>query len=234
MGISGVVLSTSGMREGIRNGTYTGWDDIHLGTLRAIARRGIEPEAVRNAMIDIGMGETDISFSWENLYARNREIVDPKANRYFFVPDPVEVSIEGAPRREAHALLHPNDPSRGVRTLITDGRVLLPRRDIEGQGLIRLKDLYNVWVDREGDTLRVSYAGDSLDEARQVKAPIIQWVPVDANLPCTLLRQEGDMEGFCEPLVVGEVGGVVQFERIGFARIDSVNGGSVTAYFAHR
>jgi glutamyl-tRNA synthetase len=42
------------------------------------------------------------------------------------------------------------------------------------------------------------------------------------------------MEGFCEPMVVGEVGGVVQFERIGFARIDSVNGGSVTAYFAHR
>ena len=234
MGISGVVLSTSGMREGIRNGTYTGWDDIHLGTLRAIARRGIEPEAVRNAMIDIGMGETDISFSWENLYARNREIVDPKANRYFFVPDPVEVSIEGAPRREAHALLHPNDPSRGVRTLITDGRVLLPRRDIEGQGLIRLKDLYNVWVDREGDTLRVSYAGDSLDEARQVKAPIIQWVPVDANLPCTLLRQEGNLEGFCEPLVVGEVGRVVQFERIGFARIDSVKSGRVNAYFAHR
>ena len=234
MGISGVVLSTSGMREGIRNGTYTGWDDIHLGTLRAIARRGIEPEAVRNAMIDIGMGETDISFSWENLYARNREIVDPKANRYFFVPDPIEVSIEGAPRREAHALLHPNDPARGVRTLVTDGRVLLPRRDIEGQGLIRLKDLYNVRVDREGDTLRVSYAGDSLDEARQVKAPIIQWVPVDANLPCTLLRQEGNLEGFCEPLVVGEVGRVVQFERIGFARIDSVKSGRVNAYFAHR
>ncbi|MGI5937543.1 glutamate--tRNA ligase, partial [Methanoculleus thermophilus] len=133
MGISGVVLSTSGMREGIKSGLYTGWDDIHLGTLRAIARRGIEPDAVRNAMIDIGIGETDISFSWENLYARNKEIVDPKANRYFFVPDPVEVTIEGAPHREAHALLHPNDPSRGVRTLVTEGRVLLPRADIAGK-----------------------------------------------------------------------------------------------------
>ncbi|HQD26705.1 MAG TPA: glutamate--tRNA ligase [Methanoculleus thermophilus] len=234
MGISGVVLSTSGMREGIKSGLYTGWDDIHLGTLRAIARRGIEPDAVRNAMIDIGIGETDISFSWENLYARNKEIVDPKANRYFFVPDPIEVTVEGAPRHEAHALLHPNDPSRGVRTLVTEGRVLLPRADIAGKSMVRLKDLYNIRIAWDGDTPRVSYAGDSLEEARSEKAPIIQWLPADAKLPCTLLRQEGSLEGFCEPLVASEADRVVQFERIGFARVDSVEGGRVSAYFAHR
>ncbi|WP_067072065.1 glutamate--tRNA ligase [Methanoculleus horonobensis] len=234
MGISGVVLSTSGMREGIKSGLYTGWDDIHLGTMRAIARRGIEPEAVRNAMVDIGIGETDISFSWENLYSRNKELVDPKANRYFFVPDPVEVTVEGAPRREAHALLHPNDPSRGVRTLVAEGAILLPRADIEGKSMVRLKDLYNVKIEWDGDALRVSYAGDSLEEARHEKAPIIQWLPADAKLPCTLLRQDGSLEGFCEPLVAGETDRVVQFERIGFARIDSADGGRVSAYFAHR
>jgi glutamyl-tRNA synthetase len=234
MGISGVVLSTSGMREGIKSGLYTGWDDIHLGTLRAIARRGIEPEAVRNAMVDIGIGETDISFSWENLYSRNKELVDPKANRYFFVPDPIEVTVEGAPRHEAHALLHPNDPSRGVRTLVTEGRVLLPRADIAGKSMVRLKDLYNIRIAWDGDTPRVSYAGDSLEEARSEKAPIIQWLPADAKLPCTLLRQEGSLEGFCEPRVAEEADRVVQFERIGFARIDSVEGGRVSAYFAHR
>ncbi|MDN7013413.1 glutamate--tRNA ligase [Methanoculleus sp. FWC-SCC3] len=234
MGISGVVLSTSGMREGINSGLYTGWDDIHLGTMRAIARRGIEPEAVRNAMIDIGIGETDISFSWENLYSRNKELVDPRANRYFFVPDPVEVTVEGAPRHEAHAALHPNDPSRGVRTLIAEGAILLPRADIEGRSMVRLKDLYNIRIAWDGDTPRVSYAGDSLEEARSEKAPIIQWLPADAKLPCTLLRQDENLEGFCEPPVAGETGNVVQFERIGFARVDSVEGGRVSAYFAHR
>ncbi|MDD4253686.1 MAG: glutamate--tRNA ligase family protein, partial [Methanoculleus horonobensis] len=234
MGISGVVLSTSGMREGIKSGLYTGWDDIHLGTMRAIARRGIKPEAVRNAMIDIGIGETDISFSWENLYSRNKEVVDPKANRYFFVPDPVEVTVEDAPRHEAHAALHPGDPARGVRTLVAEGRILLPRADIEGRSMVRLKDLYNVGIAWDGDTPRVSYAGDSLEEARHEKAPIIQWLPADAKLPCTLLRQDGSLEGFCEPLVAGETDRVVQFERIGFARIDSADGGRVSAYFAHR
>ncbi|MDD1674023.1 MAG: glutamate--tRNA ligase, partial [Methanomicrobiales archaeon] len=76
MGIEGVVLSTSQMRRGINEGTYTGWDDIRLGTLRALARRGIGPEAVRNAVLAIGIGDTDISFSWDNLYAENRKIVD--------------------------------------------------------------------------------------------------------------------------------------------------------------
>ncbi|MCK9277190.1 MAG: glutamate--tRNA ligase [Methanoculleus sp.] len=234
MGISGVVLSTSSMREGIKSGVYTGWDDIHLGTMRAIARRGIQPEAVRNAMIDIGIGETDITFSWENLYSRNKELVDPKANRYFFVPDPVEVDVEGAPRHEARAALHPNDPSRGVRTLVTAGRVLVPKADIEGREMVRLKDLYNIRIDWDTDAPHVSYAGDLLEDARRVKAPIIQWLPVEAKLPCILHRQEGDVEGFCEPLVAGEVDNVVQFERIGFARVDSVDGGRVSAYFAHR
>ncbi len=234
MGISGVVLSTSSMREGIRSGAYTGWDDVHLGTLRAIARRGIEPEAVRNAMVDIGMGETDITFSWENLYARNKEIIDPKANRYFFVPDPVEVAVEGAPAHEAHALLHPGDPARGVRTLVAEGAILLPRADIAGRSMVRLKDLYNVRIAWDEDTPHLTYAGEALEDARREKAPIIQWLPAGAGIPCTLHTQDGDVEGFCEPLVTGEVGNVVQFERVGFARIDSVEDGRVSAYFAHR
>ncbi len=235
MGISGVVLSTSSMREGIRSGVYTGWDDLHLGTLRAIARRGIQPEAVREAMVDIGMGETDITFSWENLYAQNKEIIDPKANRYFFVPDPIEVVVEGAPVHEARALLHPGDLARGVRTLITDGRVLLPEAEIEGRGMVRLKDLYNVRITWDGGIPHLSYAGEALEDARRERAPIIQWLPANAKIPCTLHTQDGDVEGFCEPLVAGEVGSVVQFERVGFARIDAVtDDGRVDAFFAHR
>ena len=34
---------------------------------------GILPEAVKNAMIAIGIGDVDISFSWDNLYAENRK-----------------------------------------------------------------------------------------------------------------------------------------------------------------
>jgi glutamyl-tRNA synthetase len=235
MGIEGVVLSTSQMRAGIREGTYTGWDDIRLGTLRALARRGISPEAVKNAMLAIGIGDTDISFSWDNLYAENKKIVDPVANRYFFVPDPLAITIAGAQDHTAHALLHPSDAARGTRTLAFTGTVLVPKAEIaEGTAMIRLKDLFNVRVSRDNGTMAFSYGGDSLADARAAKARIIQWLPAQDTVPCTLLTPEGEMRGACEPRVTAELGKVVQFERVGFAKIDSADASGVTAYFTHK
>ncbi|HJJ72003.1 MAG TPA: glutamate--tRNA ligase, partial [Methanocorpusculum sp.] len=144
MSIAGLELSTSGMRKGINEGLYTGWDDIHLGTLRALARRGIQAEAVRGAVVDIGMGDTDISFSWENLFAANKAIIDADADRYFFVPDAVEVTVADAPEMTAHAPVYPNKPERGERLLPFTGKVLLPRAEVEKGGMLRLKDLFNI------------------------------------------------------------------------------------------
>ena len=235
MGIEGVVLSTSQMRLGIKEGTYSGWDDIRLGTMRALARRGISPEAVKNAMLAIGIGDTDISFSWDNLYAENRKIVDPVANRYFFVPDPIPATIGGAPKHTSHALLHPGDVARGTRTLEFEGSVLLPKSEIvPGTTMVRLKDLFNVKIEWDEGTPSFSYGGDSLAEARAAKAHIIQWLPAQVAVPCILLTQEGEMKGACEPLVQQEPGRVVQFERVGFARIDAVDAVGVRAYFTHK
>jgi glutamyl-tRNA synthetase len=235
MGIEGVVLSTSQMRLGIKEGTYSGWDDIRLGTMRALARRGISPAAVKNAMLAIGIGETDISFSWDNLYAENRKIVDPVANRYFFVPDPIPATIGGAPKHTSHALLHPGDVARGTRTLEFEGSVLLPKSEIvPGTTMVRLKDLFNVKIEWDEGTPSFLYGGDSLAEARAAKAHIIQWLPAQVAVPCILLTQEGEMKGACEPLVQEEPGRVVQFERVGFARIDAVDAVGVRAYFTHK
>ena len=231
MSIAGLELSTSGMRKGINEGLYTGWDDIHLGTLRALARRGIQPEAVRAATIDIGMGDTDISFSWENLFAQNKAVIDAGADRYFFVPEPVEVEITGAPKTEAHAPVYPNQPERGERVLPFTGRVLLPKGEMEKGGMLRLKDLFNINITGPNSA---EYAGDSLADARSSKAAIVQWLPIEMAAPCSLLMPEGIFEGFCEPAVRGYAGRIVQFERVGFSKIDAVNDGKVIAYFTHR
>jgi glutamyl-tRNA synthetase len=235
MGIEGVVLSTSQMRLGIKEGTYTGWDDIHLGTMRALARRGISPDAVKNAMLAIGIGDTDISFSWDNLYAENRKIVDPTANRYFFVPDPMSATIEGAARHTAHAMLHPSDAARGTRTLEFEGSVLLPKSEIvPGTPMVRLKDLFNVKIAWDGTIPSFSYGGDSLADARAAKAHIIQWLPAQDTVPCILLTPDGEMKGACEPRVRDERDKVIQFERVGFARIDRVDASGISAYFTHK
>ncbi|HDR73185.1 MAG TPA: glutamate--tRNA ligase [Methanoculleus sp.] len=234
LSIGGVVLSTSAIKEGIVSGVYSGWDDIHLGTLKAIARRGFEPDAVRKAMIDIGIGETDITFSWENLFAQNKAVIDPRANRYFFVPDPVRLPVADAPVQTAEAALHPNEPERGVRRLLFEGSAVVPRREIEGKAMVRLKDLFNVNIAWKGEKPSLTYAGESLEEARNAHAPIIQWLPPRQARNCILKTPDGEVEGYCEEACAAECHRVVQFERVGFARIDAVAEDLVTAYFAHR
>ncbi len=118
MSIEGLVLSTSSMHQGIAEGRFSGWDDIRLGTLRALARRGIRPEAVRSAIIEIGIGETDISFSWDNLFAKNRDVIDRGANRYFFVEDPITLRVQEAPEQTAR--------SPGTREILKGGAGILP------------------------------------------------------------------------------------------------------------
>ncbi len=100
--------------------------------------------------------------------------------------------------------------------------------------MVRLKDLFNVKIAWDGETPSFSYGGDSLADARAVKAHIIQWLPAQATAPCTLLTQEGEMKGACEPAVRSEAGKVVQFERVGFVKIDAVDVSGVKAYFTHK
>jgi glutamyl-tRNA synthetase len=132
-------------------------------------------------------------------------------------------------------MLHPGDSARGYRTLVFEGTVLLPGHEISrDMKMVRLKDLFNVMIAWNRSTPLLSYAGDSLADARALKAPIIQWLPAQDAVPCTLLTQEGEIIGACEPAVKKELGRVVQFERVGFVKIDAADDSGIIAYFTHR
>ena len=235
MGIEGLVLSTSAMREGISSGLYSGWDDPKLGTMRALKRRGILPEAISKTMTEIGVGETDISFSWDNLYAQNKSFVDPVSDRFFFVADPVEMIVSGAEPQQAEAQKFPGDPKRGVRVIPFDRKVLVQRSDLDGEPhMLRLKDLFNVTPEYGSSPFIGAYAGDALADARAAKAPIVQWLPPSACTPCQVHRPEGVIHGFCEPEVANYIGKTVQFERTGFVFVDSVCDEGIIVYYSHR
>ncbi len=224
-------FSTSSLRQSIEEGEYSGWDDPRLPTLRALKRRGILPEAVRKFMIDMGVGETDISISMDTLYAENRKIIDPLANRYFFVWDPVELAIEDAQSCVATPSLHPTE-KRGQRSIPVDSTVLVCREDVGSAGdQLRLKDLYNVEI-TSTNPLKARCIDNSLKDESGNRRRIIHWAPVE-NVPVKVLGPQGETTGVAEPGVVAELDKMVQFERFGFCRIDSVDD-EVVAYFAHK
>ena len=226
-----IALSTSGAREGIVEGKYSGWDDPRLGTIRAIARRGIRPEAIRKLMVEIGVKIADSTMSWKKIYGLNRNILEEEARRYFFAADPVRFEIEGLPGPiRVERSLHPDKPELGNRILELNGDVYLPRGDLR-EGPLRLIDAVNV-IYSDGE---LRYHSEGIEEARELQAAMIHWVPAESALKAVVVMPdaseiEGVIEGDASEL---EVDDVVQLERFGFARVDS-SGERLVFYYAHK
>ncbi|MEM4729449.1 MAG: glutamate--tRNA ligase [Thermoplasmata archaeon] len=257
--IEDTVLSKSEIERGVRAGIYTGWDDVRLGTVRALAKRGIRPEAIRRYWLEVGTKDVDIQFSWQNLHAINRQLVDESADRFFFVWDPVPLWITGAPPLEGHAPVHPGHPERGIRRValseapsassvesflsarpelpeaLSGQVVLVCREDVEALQpgtRLRLKDLCNIEL---RDRFEARYIGDDLGILKE-GARIIHWAALSA-VPCEVQMEDGSWRrGVAEAGAREAVGRLVQFERFGYVRLDRFDNelGRLVGYFAHR
>ncbi|MBU4535115.1 MAG: glutamate--tRNA ligase [Euryarchaeota archaeon] len=229
-----VALSTSQARQGIAEGMYSGWDDPRLGTIRAIARRGINSQSIKELMQEIGVKISDSIISWKKIYGLNRNILEEKSNRYFFVGDAQEVHIKNVPEevlRVVERPLHPDFLKRGYRKIPFTGKVYLNPDDLEQDQVLRLMDAVNVKVENG----KVDYHSHTFDEARALKAQIVQWVPSDSNISTEVVMPDASIikgwsEPDCDKLTVGEV---VQMERFGFARLDEIIDDKLIFYYAH-
>ena len=228
-----IALSTSKALAGIEDGTYSGWDDPRLGTLRAIARRGIDPRTIYDLITEIGVKMADSAISWKKIYGLNRNFLEPIANRYFFVEDPQIIEVNNYEDGEVviERPLHADHLDRGNRLLPFDGRAYLAKSDI-ADGVFRLMDAVNVDI-KDGN---VTYNSTSFEEARDIKARIIQWVPVEENVKVTIVMDDASLKtGLGESTLCDlEVGDVVQFERVGFARLDEIRDDELVFYYAHK
>ena len=228
-----IALSTSKALEGIENGTYSGWDDPRLGTLRAVARRGIDPRTIYNLITEIGVKMADSAISWKKIYGLNRNLLEPVANRYFFVENPQLIEVKGYEDGEVtiERPLHADHLDRGNRILLFDGSAYLAKEDVE-DGVFRLMDAVNVDIkDNE-----VTYNSTSFEDARAVKAKIIQWVPSEENVNVTIVMDDASLKkGLGESALSDlKVGDIVQFERVGFARLDEISQDGLVFYYAHK
>ncbi len=245
--ITGAYLSKSKIVQGIREGTFKDWDDPRLATFAALRRRGITPKAIKKMIIDIGPKTQDLTLSWENLYAYNRKILDPEANRYFFVQNPIELTVRSVPREYTSRLnLHPEYPERGFREYAIKPKgdehaaaFWVSSKDMDitkTSSMIRLMELFNVKIEKVGSYYaQASFASDAYEEAKKRKAQLIHWIPVGEDMPCQVVMpdatiSEGIAEKACKQL---KQNAVIQFERFGFVRIDK-NNAKLIAYYSQK
>ncbi len=230
--VEGMKASKREIARLIEEGKVTGWDDPRLITLAGLKRRGILPETIKGLAMELGLSTSQPTISWENLFSINRKLLDPMANRYFLVIDPVRIIVNNAPNKTARLKLHPNCPERGFREVETSGIFFISRSDAETLkpgDKIRLKDLYNIEI-TSTDPLNAKYVGEEVIKG----IPKIQWVTMD-NVKTKLIipdmlfkdgvfNEESLVEREClaeKGVANVKVDEIVQFERVGFARKDS-------------
>lgn len=228
LSMTGLMLSKSAIREGVEKGAYTGWDDPKLGTLRALRRRGWQPEAIRNAILEIGPTSSDSTVALENLAAHNRKIVDKTADRYFFIAEPLKIKVAKPPVRRAKLKLHPDRP-KGWRTFRTGDTFIIEKQDMgwyRGKE-VRLIGLYNIML---RDRAACEVTGIELKPIQK-----IHWLPATGNIKVKVITPERMLDGFGERgLLHAKVGSVVQLERFGFVRVEKKSRTGVTVVFGHK
>ena len=223
--LSGMVLSKSLIRDGIEKHRFNGWDDPKLGTLRALRRRGFQPDTIRQIIIDVGPKPSDITISMENLAAYNRKLVDRSARRYFFIQNAKKIEVSGLRIKSAELPFHPDERSKGGRKFKIGKQFLIDAKDFESyKGLeVRLKDLCNIKL---GD--KSSYTGTEL---RSV--PKIHWLPekhitVRITMPNQILKGYGETN-----LLKAKRGEIIQFERFGFVKLEKISSSGISAVWLH-
>ncbi len=225
------------IRQAFREGAIESWGDVKVPTVRSLLERGIQPKALIEFYKGIGAKKTDISVSMESIYAINRKLLDPKARRFHFVPDPVEVVVEGAPAIETKIPYHPDRKELGERVYrFKEGthHLFISRADLPREGeKVRLKHLYNIVIREVGESVVAEFAGTEIGKEKK-----IQWVPKIGEHPilAEIIHPSGKnivgyIEHWAQTLKDGEI---VQLERVCFARVKSNQGEKIFFYWTHR
>jgi len=125
-------------------------------------------------------------------------------------------------------------PEKGVANL------LISSRDTEllrKSKVVRLMELFNVEVKTiENDSIMTTFHSLDYLKAREVKAPLINWLPDGNNTAGEVVMPDASkIQGPVESDILREkVGSIIQMVRFGFGRVDSMTNEKVTIYYAHR
>lgn len=227
--LEGMESSGRVIREKVNSGELIGWDDPSLPTLRALKRRGFTPEAIKQLVIESGITKAAGStLTWDTLIKYNKRILNDTSKRFFFIKESVEIKVEGDKERTFSLEMHPNLPL-GKRDFKSNGVYFLEKEDIDSfkdKTLVRLMDNINFIYDAKTKTCKF-HSEDYLSFKNfSGEKKIIHYLPTNEKqlYQITIFMPDhkmlkGPAEKNIETLKVGEI---IQFERFGFCRLDSI------------
>jgi len=241
----GFPVSCSKTKVRINSGEFEGWNDVRIPFLPALRRRGYQPEALRKYAVQVGVTKNDktvhIKDYYKQLNALNKELIDPVSNRYFFVEEPIKIIVKNSDYKEIELDLHP-DNKKGGRLFFTNNNFYIPKKDFENtkEGeVIRLIDCMTIKKikDKEFEFIKNKYEKNDTTK-------LIQWLPVgddEKELGTKLIDTKIIMpdnsiiKGLSERTIKKlATGTIIQFQRLGFCKLDQTIGETKVFCFGHK
>ncbi|KYK20086.1 glutamyl-tRNA synthetase [Thermoplasmatales archaeon SG8-52-4] len=245
LSIEGMPVSKRKIKPLIDSGKVNGYDDIRLPTLRGLNKRGILPEAIKQFVLEQGISKVESTVSFSLVEAINRKIIDTNAKRYFFINDPIKLTVRNAPDKIKDIKFHPDNKNLGSRTVKTGKTFFIQNSDLKNLkvgDVFRLKDLYNVKIIKKDKEVLAEYAGEILiPESLKIQWTTDNFVKIDILIPEPLFINDEynpnslkKIKGYAEESVsLIKTGEIIQFERFGFVRIENINN-KIVGYFTHK
>jgi len=243
--IEGVKISKSKGSKEVNSGAYIGWNDPRLWSLQSLKERGIQPEAIKDFILNMGLTKANSVVPVDVLYAINKKYLE-ESPRYFFVPNPVKIKIKASLEFEKELLLHPNQelnfklqkkfPKRNVKTT---QEFFVPSQDFDlmQNANYRLMHLFTFQSEKLTNLRPREFRFLSESPAEAVSTKFIQWLPVSEKNVNVIVRMpdneiiKGVGENSLSKLKEGEI---VQFERFGFVKLYKKSKNELEFWFAHR
>jgi len=225
--IEGIPSSGRIIREMIETKQLSGWDDPRLTTIVALKRRGFVPKAITEFLISTGVTKTEAVLTWEPLEAENRKMIDLKANRYFAVLNPEEITIRNPPKiKFVDVPLHPGNKEKTRKISVTKNIF------VEGNDFEKYQNNEVGLINR--GTVVLKKDAKYISSEIKFESQKIQWVP-QKNTKIKIVMPDGSTkEGIAENNVKKlKVNQLIQLVRIGFCRVDKVDK-DIVLYYSHK
>lgn len=179
-------------------------------------RRGILPEAIRKFILELGLNQNEITVSVDSLYSINRKIIDKNADRYYFIPNPMEIKINKAPKIDHFDVaVHPDKSEKRIMKI--KNHIYIAKEDFEkyNGSEVRLLHLFNVKISKTGNVDFTSLENKDIQK--------LTWA--SSTVKARVLMPDGNwVEGLAEDNVKDlKINEIIQFERFGFVRFDRIN-----------
>ena len=212
-GIKGKLSKSKSQKE-VKSGEYIGWNDPRTWSVQSLEQRGILAESLREFVEKIGLNQNEISIPVDELYAINRKHLDKNADRYYFVENPIMISLDILPVGEIEVKIHPEkDKTRKIKL---NKEIFVQNSDFKEleNKEVRLMHLCNILL-----TKKARYtSSENKPELRK-----IHWV--SDGVKTRIMMPDGAYSfGIAESAVKKlKPGAIIQFERFGFCRFKGID-----------